>query len=175
MKLSVLLEFYNELIIKQDYFECHEIMEDAWNEKQVRTKEDPEVFLIKIAVAEYHYRRQNIKGAEKLMERALKLYNDNQYDLDELGLDSDVICRITSRKNHIREKSFEPMIFPLKHSVLYQLYAEYGTHSSFDEFERWAETYENNDEFIIHKHLLRNKDHVHESGQNVLKKRKHLK
>src|SRR5699024_1451501 len=50
LKTADLLEFYNELIIKQDYFECHEIMEEAWKSKAERSKEDPEVFLILMAV-----------------------------------------------------------------------------------------------------------------------------
>lgn len=59
-----------DLFNQQDFFNCHEVLEDVW-----RGQADPERILtqgiIQIAVAFYHAGRANFVGAEKLLIRGL--------------------------------------------------------------------------------------------------------
>lgn len=57
-----------ELFNNEEFYDCHEVLEDVWNEQL-----DPEKQLtqgiIQVAVALYHVRRDNYVGAEKLLIR----------------------------------------------------------------------------------------------------------
>lgn len=59
-----------DLFNKQEFFDCHEVLEDVW-----RDQTEPERTLtqgiIQIAVALYHAGRANFVGAEKLLTRGL--------------------------------------------------------------------------------------------------------
>lgn len=54
----------------QDYFECHEVLEDYWNEVAPRDKSHPLVGYILTAVGLYHWRRGNFAGAGKSVKKA---------------------------------------------------------------------------------------------------------
>ncbi len=175
MKISNLLEFYNELIIKQDYFECHEIMEEAWKNKSARTKEDPEVFLILMAVGEYHYRRGNIAGAGKSYRKALRIYNDHPFPLEQAGLEPRLINILCQRTEDIATMEFKPLHFPLTGEMLHSLHETYLPNLSFEDFLDRCSTHYVKDEFTINKHLLRDRQQVVSEREAALKKRKHQK
>ncbi|NGP43660.1 DUF309 domain-containing protein [Bacillaceae bacterium SIJ1] len=87
--MNDLPEAYIEYLIHfhgtRDYFECHEILEDHW-------KEDPHrsavwVGLIQLAVAQYHHRRKNFFGAQKLFKKAIDKLQYEAEPLQRLGID----------------------------------------------------------------------------------------
>ncbi|WP_035808746.1 DUF309 domain-containing protein [Jeotgalicoccus saudimassiliensis] len=169
---EILLQFFNELIIKQDYFECHEIMEEAWKDKENFTKEDPEVFLVLIVTGEYHYRRDNIIGAATSYKRALKLYEKYEYDVGAFGFDAEFADVISERFESLAEVPFTPMHYPVKQWVyesLYDMYRDdYESYSAFtleilNRFEK--------DEHIIHRHRLRDREDVIEARLEALNRR----
>ena len=158
---NIIIEFFNELIIKQDYFECHEIMEDAWKDKENFTKTDAEVFIVLIVTGEYHYRRDNIIGATTSYKRALKLYEDHQYDLSEFGFEDGFIDKIEKRYHEIPKNSFVPMQFPIQDWVWEALYNAHE--SEFDSFSQFMTTMLANFEtavHITHKHSMRDRSDV---------------
>src|SRR5699024_10385310 len=108
LKTADLLEFYNELIIKQDYFECNEIMEEAWKSKAERSKEDPEVFHILMAVGEYHYIRGNIDSDVKSYRKALSIFASRSIRLEEWGLEPSVISVMERRIANMHDLRFSP-------------------------------------------------------------------
>lgn len=173
MKLSNLLEFYNELIIKQDYFECHEIMEEAWKNKPARTKEDPEVFLILMAVGEYHYRRKNVAGAIKSYRKALKIYHDKPFSLENAGLAGTLIYIMKLRLEAMPAVEFKPLDFPLTNHMLKKLHETYMYDLSYEDFLDQVRKHHATDEFIVHKHLRRDRSQVLTDREAALKKRKH--
>lgn len=66
----------------QDYFECHESLEELWLEE---AKEPLYQGLLQVAVALYHHRNGNLSGAIKLMTSALdklKRYPDVTHGID---------------------------------------------------------------------------------------------
>lgn len=158
---DILVEFFNELIIKQDYFECHEIMEEAWKEKDNFSKTDAEVFIVLIVTGEYHYRRDNIIGATTSYKRALKLYKAEGYDLSEFGFNDNFIDKLQKRYQDIAKKSFVPMHYPVQDWVWEALYQAHD--SEFDSFSQFMTTmlanFETNVQ-ITHKHSMRDRSDV---------------
>lgn len=175
MDRTQLLDFYNELIIKQDYFECHEIMEMHWKSKAVFTKHDPEVFLILIAVAEYHYRRGNKTGAERSYDRAIALYEMHDYDLFPLGMKDDLVEMIRERRRSISTTPFIPMPFPLTEEVWAHLHALRDPLTPIGTFQKNIMNIFVQDEAIVFKHRLRDRSGVISDREAAIKKRKHHK
>ncbi len=60
----------------QDFFECHEVLEDYWNEVPYRTKEHPLTAYILLATGLYHWRRGNERGALRTLQKAERKMND---------------------------------------------------------------------------------------------------
>ncbi|MDO7905993.1 DUF309 domain-containing protein [Paenibacillus sp. JX-17] len=54
----------------RDYFECHEVLEELWIEK-----EHAPIYkgLLQIAVGLYHFRNGNVRGAKMMLESAVEL------------------------------------------------------------------------------------------------------
>ena len=59
-----------ELFNQRQYFECHEVIEEAWREEPGPIREMYQGIL-QIGVACYHLQRQNRRGALKLLERGI--------------------------------------------------------------------------------------------------------
>ena len=59
--------YFNE---NQDYFECHEVLEDYWKSIPGYTKEHPLTAFILLATGMYHWRRENHSGAYRTMLKA---------------------------------------------------------------------------------------------------------
>lgn len=161
---EILLQFFNELIIKQDYFECHEIMEEAWKDKERFKKVDAEVFLVLIVTGEYHYRRNNTIGASTSYKRALKLYETYQYHLEEFGFKGEFIDLLKERYLHLADTAFSPMHYPVQDWVyegLYEIHGkEYTSFTAFtlNIFERFE-----TDDALVNKHSRRDRDEVIEA------------
>ena len=70
---------YNPLFVKfivyfnenQDFFECHEVLEEYWKLIPDRTKEHPLVGYILLSTAMYHWRRGNTIGAGRTILKAI--------------------------------------------------------------------------------------------------------
>lgn len=54
----------------QDFFECHEVLEDYWNTFPERTKEHPLTSYILLSTGMYHWRRGNTIGALRTLKKA---------------------------------------------------------------------------------------------------------
>jgi uncharacterized protein len=65
-------DFYRgvNLFNEQEFFECHEVLEDVWNE-QPEPERQLTQGIIQIAVALYHAGRNNFVGAERLLNRGI--------------------------------------------------------------------------------------------------------
>jgi uncharacterized protein len=57
----------------QEYFECHETLETAWNQEMGAVR-DLYRAILQVAVAYYHIQRQNYNGAHKLFLRTLQWF-----------------------------------------------------------------------------------------------------
>ncbi|WP_027416806.1 DUF309 domain-containing protein [Aneurinibacillus terranovensis] len=76
------IEYLYYFNIEQDYYECHEVMEEYWlNEGRNRLLQA----LLQVAVGLYHFRNKNVEGAIKLFGSALNKAGDTWEG--ELGID----------------------------------------------------------------------------------------
>jgi len=80
----------------RDYFECHEIMEAYWKQKKEAAYEGSWLVLIRIAVMQYHARRDNARGARKLLAKAAEEIEPQR--MDELGLDGRRLKQMLDRR-----------------------------------------------------------------------------
>ncbi len=155
-----LLKYYNEFIIKQDYFECHEIMEDAWKSKAGFSKEDDEIFFIQLSTAEYHYRRDNLYGARKIYGRAVKRLDERPFEPRKYGLKSAIVPLVKKRFGSITEGGFRPLRLPLTYHMHEALHAYTMPELSPEEFYRHIETLHKTDITLVQKHRLRDRSEI---------------
>lgn len=161
MEHHYLTAFYNELIIKQDYFECHEIAEEYWKSKDSFRKHDVEVFLIQLSTGEYHYRRKNFKGALKCYNKAHRLFELNDYSARDIGMTDELPAFLKSRAESIKNKeAFTPPRFPLNEDMSGILRSRLDAGMNEDAFNAYLKTHHVTDEDIIHKHLKRDRSAV---------------
>ena len=59
----------------RDYFECHEVLEAYWKEIAPGERNHPLVGYIQVATGMYHWRRENYSGAERMLTKALTIFN----------------------------------------------------------------------------------------------------
>jgi hypothetical protein len=104
------------LFNRGQYFDCHEVLEDAWNE-------EPEPIrllyqgILQISVACYHIQNKNWRGAMKVLERGLpkirRFAPDCMgLDLDKLLADVDLLRRELIRLGPDWTGQFDPTVFP---------------------------------------------------------------
>ncbi len=62
----------------QDYFECHEVLEEYWKTIAPSDKNHPLVGYIQLATGMYHWRRQNLKGAIRILNKAYSNFQENK-------------------------------------------------------------------------------------------------
>lgn len=62
----------------QDYFECHEVLEEYWKDIAPGDKEHTLVGFVQLATAMYHWRRGNVKGASRTLHKAQTLLRKNK-------------------------------------------------------------------------------------------------
>lgn len=167
-----LLKYYNEFIIKQDYFECHEIMEDAWKSKDVFSKEDDEIFFIQLSTAEYHYRRNNVYGARKIYGRALRRLGDRPFHHWKYGLKSDIAALVEKRFSMIGNAYFTPLDLPLTDEMLEALHAYAMPECPMKDFRRFISTLHRKDITLVQKHRLRDRSEIIKTRNERLRKRR---
>lgn len=132
--------------VHRDYFECHEIMEDAWKQKSYFTKQDPEVALIMLATAMYHLRRHNKRGATTLIKKTILLLEMNSNFLSEYLNISVLIEQLSAIQQNL---TYQPITLPVIDAIDTNYYCEPT-------------------QAIIHKHKLRDRSEVIHARQLAL-------
>lgn len=139
----------------QDFFECHEVLEDYWNEIPNRTKEHPLTAYILLATGLYHWRRKNHSGALRTLKKASRKMREMplQYPLFTEGIDFQTLFE--NVQNAIRSIERD------------ELFTPFSIHITSPELEALVETTEplmdllpKNSEMLIHKHRLRDRSDI---------------
>ncbi|MFC0523094.1 DUF309 domain-containing protein [Pontibacillus salicampi] len=154
----------------RDYFECHEILEDRWKEDTPLDRQATWVGLIQIAVAMYHYRRENVIGAYRTGQKAYDILSERKEELSSYGLEehslfsflNELLYRIQNRV------PYQSMELPIEDSSLLEavkvrceeLGCTYGAPSPLE------------DPTIIHRHTTRDRSEVIEEREKQLEIRK---
>ncbi|MGN7386669.1 DUF309 domain-containing protein [Sporosarcina sp. SAFN-015] len=139
----------------QDYFECHEVLEEYWKSIPGYSKDHPLTAFILLSTGLYHWRRDNIEGAYRTIIKAKNRMldfgeNDARYteDIDFRQLVQDIERSIHELHNG---KSFSPFLILLTSEVLQR---------SVDEMAATMELLPAGSDAVIHKHMLRDRSNI---------------
>ncbi|HEY0829182.1 MAG TPA: DUF309 domain-containing protein [Bacilli bacterium] len=153
----------------RDFFECHEVLEEYWKGNPKSGFNKAWIGLIQVAVSTYHHRRNNIKGAHKMLDQAL--INLSADDLTQLGINSGVFLKmLQERKTHLEKNPKAPyseMDIPIADPELLKqcndLCAKQGL--------QWGSISNMYDEELIHKHSRRDRSEVINARLKELERR----
>ncbi|ANC77736.1 hypothetical protein ABE65_013380 [Fictibacillus phosphorivorans] len=152
----------------QDYFECHEVLEDHWKDEGM--KGDLWPGLIQLAVAQYHHRRGNYNGARRMILSCKVKLQKEESALKELGIEVEPFLELLDRsvQRIERQQPFESIGLPLS-SELFQACL---TEANATE-ETWV-LQTKTDDTIIHKHSLRDRSSVIEERKKQKQKKNRI-
>lgn len=164
--IQFLVHFHGDF----DYFECHEILEEYWKTKPPTERDKHWVGFIQVAVSLYHYRRENRAGAEKMMKSALSILQTEQAKVSALGLDATKLITLLQEQLHAikHRHPFAPLFLPFADSKLEGICIQLCTEQNM----KWQDPLLPESEYIIHKHMLRDRTDVIEERNEQLQKRK---
>lgn len=135
----------------QDYFECHEVLEEYWKKLSPKDKCHPLVGYIQLATGMYHWRRKNTKGALRILNRAYNNFQKNKNS--EFFEYIDFVFLTDHCKNSItkvqQDCPFEAFQLPIVNHELNYIVAK-----KIDELPK--DSYH----FLLNKHMLRDRSDI---------------
>lgn len=154
--------YYHPLFLKfivyfnrnQDYFECHEVLEDYWKTFDHFNKNHPLTAYILLSTGLYHWRRGNMNGATRTLVKAQSrflLFHDNEIykeKIDFQRLYDDTKAAILAVKNN---DSFFPVKLYISSEQLQKL---------VDSLTATMELLPIGSDAVIHKHMLRDRSDI---------------
>ncbi|MBB6455294.1 hypothetical protein HNQ94_003794 [Salirhabdus euzebyi] len=151
---SAYIDYLAHLLGTRDYFECHEILEEHWKKEIPLERDSIWVAFIQLAVALYHHRRGNYLGGIRLIKKSQDKFHKHR-DLIEanFGLQRQSLFELLDeiQEKIIQHKPYESINLPINDAKLKALVQE--------KCKKWGCQFESksnlNDEFLIHKHKLR--------------------
>lgn len=135
----------------QDYFECHEVLEEYWKMVAPGNKEHPLVGYIQLATGMYHWRRNNFRGASKIMKKAYDKFSSNQAHPFFDYIDFQKLCNDCLKTIVFIEKNH-----PFQAFQIHVLHPDLK--KKIDEKIRSLP--ELPYEFLLHKHMLRHRSDI---------------
>jgi uncharacterized protein len=100
------------LFNQAEFHECHEVLEELWNQQGEPEKQFTQG-LLQIAVGTYHYQRQNLKGTIKLYHRGLariRPFTPAHQGIDVQTLINQAEKLLAAAENHQLTPPFMPII-----------------------------------------------------------------
>lgn len=153
----------------QDYFECHEVLEEYWKSLPNGDKKHPLTAYILLATGMYHWRRGNTAGASRTIRKALNRFQLSGREADLYGQEIDLLRLIKDAQNVVdrleQNLPFEPFSIIVRSPKLAKL---------IDEASQTMELLPFGSDAIIHKHMLRDRSDILLERQNSMEKRKIL-
>ncbi|MCR2820286.1 DUF309 domain-containing protein [Lederbergia panacisoli] len=146
--VAFLIHFHGD----RDYFECHEVLEEHWKDNGM-ARDSIWVGLIQIAVSFYHYRRGNIKGSLKLMDKALHLLSYKEEEVLALGINyGHLIGKLKRSRARMNQKmSYKPINIPINHPLLLTVCKNQCALNGY----MYGNLVDEAPDKILHKHTLR--------------------
>jgi uncharacterized protein len=139
----------------RDYFECHEILEEHWKQDH---KRPVWVGLIQIAVALYHHRRNNVQGAKRMMKKAALLLHREKEAVEQLGIHYEQLEQLLQWYIQRVEQgeTYQSINLPIADEALLAKCLEYCQKRG----GAWGKESDLRNEFLLHKHALRDRSDV---------------
>lgn len=142
----------------RDYFECHEVLEEHWKKTDPGNKESIWVGLIQFAVSSYHYRRKNLEGALRTLDKSAGILAAKKHTCTELGIDHQAFMDALFNRRHKMKSQlpYHSINIPIADAALLQ--------TCKGECERlgyvWGSESNLSDENLINRHSLRDRTDV---------------
>ena len=147
----------------RDFFECHELLEEYWKENPDNVHKDTWVGLIQLAVALYHERRGNLRGAQKMLESGTRILEEA--DLVSLGINKRALIeQLKQRLTQYADdpvRAYQDMDIPVTDAALIQYVGNAIKSTQIDPY-------------IVHKHTRRDRTDVISARNRELMKKKRL-
>lgn len=142
----------------RDYFECHEILEEYWKSVDKNNKSSVWVGLIQIAVSNYHHRRGNFKGAERTMQKAIRILDKRRNELIQLGLDEKELFKLMEHLSHsiASQLPYKSYFLPIADLKLTEAAKQACLKREFN----WGAHSDMLNEDLIHRHSRRDRTDV---------------
>ncbi|WP_339264079.1 DUF309 domain-containing protein [Solibacillus sp. FSL W7-1472] len=143
-----------------DYFECHEVLEEYWKEFAPKEKLHPLVGYVQLATGMYHWRRSNVTGAARIIEKAILNFelNRNSEFFEFIDLKQLLLIMKNQHRKIQENESFKHFKLPITDRQLQELVQQrIKTIPLMDSH------------FIFNKHMLRDRTEILEARE--LKKR----
>lgn len=154
---------YNPLFVKfivyfnenQDFFECHEVLEEFWKSFPDRTKEHPLIGYILLSTAMYHWRRGNTIGAGRTLKKAISrleiVIKENTSFSDGINIESLVKNSTFACQQIKNEQPFSTFSIEVTSTRIQSLIKEIKP--SMDLLPYGSDD-------VIHKHMLRDRSDI---------------
>jgi uncharacterized protein len=154
--IAYLIEYH----VTRDYFECHELLEAYWKSlpKDAANRE-LWVGLIQIAVAQYHHRRGNVRGAVMMFRQAAGRIDEQgagMAGLDAAALHGLLQERISALETNGDGAAFVEFDLPLSDPELQAACAAICSTHGY----AWGTPSNMGDRSLIHRHMLRDRSDV---------------
>lgn len=140
----------------EDYFECHEVLEEYWKKIAPGDKSHPLVGYIQVAVGLYHWRRDNDRGALRILQKAKKIIQSNHHSIFFQYIDmNDLLFQCSESIHRIHQSSeYRPFQLKIVHPLLHV-----KTSEKIQTLPTMSE------DFLLHKHMLRDRTDILKSRQ----------
>lgn len=154
---------YNPLFVKfvvyfnenQDFFECHEVLEEYWKSIPNVTKEHPLTGYILLSTGMYHWRRGNTIGALRTLKKARERMEvlPKAYPEFSDGINFDELCaNVNQSIKHLESgQAFVSYQIEVTSSVIVSLATEITPTMELLPF---------GSDFVVHKHMLRDRSDI---------------
>jgi uncharacterized protein len=154
---------YNPLFVKfivyfnenQDFFECHEVLEEYWKDFPDKTKEHPLVGYILLATALYHWRRGNTIGAGRSLKKAISRLEDVSQKYpgfsEGINIESLVKDSVLAYQQIEKEKPFSTFRIEITSPEIQSL---------IDQIKPTMDLLPYGSDDVIHKHMLRDRSDI---------------
>lgn len=161
--IQFLVHFHGD----RDYFECHEILEEYWKEKDPGNKSSIWVGLILLAVSCYHHRRGNYSGAQRTLEKAMNIFEEELGSTLQLGLEHGLLIRLLTEhlQNIKNEKPYTSFNLPISDRNLLESCRMNCEQKGF----LWGAASNLANLDIVHRHKLRDRTSVIEERNTAIK------
>ncbi|MBY4604416.1 MULTISPECIES: DUF309 domain-containing protein [Bacillus] len=164
------IDYLVEFHATRDYFECHEILEEYWKKDPPNKRKVYWVGFIQLAVALYHYRRQNTAGAKRLMTNSIRILQAERQAVEDLGLDH---IRLLQLMQSVYEQietgsSYQSIMLPIKDEKLEEACRIECKKKGYT----WGQPSTLTDSFLIDKHRLRDRTDVILEREKEIERRK---
>ncbi|MEW4306891.1 DUF309 domain-containing protein [Rossellomorea marisflavi] len=164
------IEFLAHFNGSRDYFECHEVLEEYWKDIDPGNRDSHWVGLIQIAVGMYHYRRDNLNGAGRMIRKGTENLKRHRSVMRDLGLDESRLFSILSETEEsiAKEMPYRSVSLPIQDPDLLRSVQQWCTHNGYG----WSLPSDLTDHELIHRHSRRDRSQVIQEREEALLRKK---